>query len=92
MTAKTRTIEVDEATAATLQRRADAQGLSVAALVAGMTALQGAPVVLPHEELAELDRQWDAIVAGRETTVPHDEVARWLETWGTPAYKPWPVR
>jgi predicted transcriptional regulator len=39
-------------------------------------------------ELAELDRRWAAIEAG-EATVPHDEVVRWLQTWGTPAFRPW---
>jgi len=43
------------------------------------------------EELAELDRQWAAIEAG-EPTVPHEEVAHWLATWGTPAFKPWHER
>ena len=37
---------------------------------------------------AELNRQWASIEAGAET-VPHDKVARWLETWGTPDFKPW---
>ena len=46
MAPKTQTIEVDEATAATLRGRADAQGISVADLVAGMTAISGTPVVL----------------------------------------------
>jgi predicted transcriptional regulator len=91
MTAKTQTIEVDEATAATLRRRAAAQGLTVSELVAGMTALQSAPVELPSGDIAALDRQWAAIAAG-EATVAHEDVARWLETWGTPAFKPWRSR
>jgi predicted transcriptional regulator len=40
------------------------------------------------DELAELERRWAAIEAG-EATIPHDEVVRWLETWGTPAFRPW---
>ena len=32
-----------------------------------------------------------AIKAG-EPTVPHEEVVRWLDTWGTPAYRPWADR
>jgi predicted transcriptional regulator len=56
-----------------------------------MTALQGSPVVLTSEEVAELDREWAAIKAG-EHTVSHEEVARWLQTWGTPAFKPWHKR
>ena len=88
---KTQTIEIDEATAAMLKRRADAQGLSVSELVAGMTALQSTPIELSSDEIAELDRQWAAVKAGGRT-VPHEEVARWLETWGTPSFRPWRQR
>jgi hypothetical protein len=85
---KMQTIEVDEDTAATLTRRAASQGLSVAELVAEMTALQFTPMILPAEDIAELDRQWAAIKAGEPTTA-HENVARWLRTWGTPAFRPW---
>jgi predicted transcriptional regulator len=45
--------------------------------------------IIPHtEELAGLDRQWAAIKNG-EATIPHAEVLRWLQTWGTPAFGPW---
>ena len=40
------------------------------------------------EQIAELDRRWAAVRAGRPT-VSHEKVVRWLETWGTPSYKPW---
>lgn len=43
------------------------------------------------DEIVELDRRWAAIEAG-EPTVSHDEVVRWLETWGTPAFTPWRAR
>lgn len=88
MAAKTQTIEVDETTAAALKKRAAAQGLTISELVAGMTALQGAPVALSAADIAELDRQWAAIKGG-EATASHEDVTRWLETWGTPAFKPW---
>ena len=88
MNAKTGTIEVDQETAETLKARAAERGLTVPELVAEMTALQAGPVELSPEEMADLDRQWAAIEAG-EPTVPHDEVVRWLQTWGTPAFKPW---
>jgi predicted transcriptional regulator len=42
-------------------------------------------------DCSELDRQWAAIEAG-EPTVPHEQVARWLETWGTPDFRPWHER
>jgi len=88
MTAKTHTIEVDEATAATLKTRAAERGLSVSELLTEMTALQERPAALSSEEIAELDRQWAAVKAG-EPTVPHEDIVRWLQTWGTPAFKPW---
>jgi predicted transcriptional regulator len=91
MTAKTRTIEVDDATARALESLAAERGLSVAELIAGMVALESAPAVLTSEELDELDRHWAAIKAG-EPTIPHEDVARWLETWGRPDFKPWRSR
>lgn len=41
------------------------------------------------ETIAELDRRWKAIETGHATTVPHDEVERWLRTWGTPEFRPY---
>lgn len=85
-----RTIEVDEQTAAGLERRAAEEGVSVPELLAGVARsqpwLEGSP-----EELAELDAAWHRIEDG-EPTVPHSDVVRWLETWGTPAFKPWQDR
>ena len=89
MAAKTRTIELDEATASALESCAAERGLSVSEFVAGMTALQEASFALSSEDEDELDRQWTAIKAG-EPTIPHEDVARWLQTWGTSAFKPWP--
>jgi predicted transcriptional regulator len=88
MASKRHVIEVDETTATLLHERATERGLSVAELVAGLAALTEAPVELSPEELAELDRQMAAIDSGEEATFPHEDVARWLETWGTPDYKP----
>ena len=39
-------------------------------------------------EMTELDRQWAAIKAG-EPTIAHDDVVRWLDTWGTPRFRSW---
>ena len=86
--AKTETVELDETTATTLKKRAAAEGLSVPELIASMTALQSRPVVLSSDDLAALDQQWAEVKAGA-ATVPHEQVARWLETWGTPAFRPW---
>jgi predicted transcriptional regulator len=90
MTAK-RTIEVDDATAAALETRAAEAGVSVSELLADIVARHRDPVQVPPAELAELDRQWAAIKAG-EPTVPHERVVRWLDTWGTPDFRPWHSR
>ena len=82
MPAKTRMIELDVATAETLQGRAAAQGLSVSELVAGMVALSGTPDSVSAADLADLEREWAAVKAG-DATVPHDDVAQWLQSWGT---------
>jgi hypothetical protein len=84
MTATKRTIEIDGATAAALERRAAETGLSVAELLAAIVA----PIEASPSDVAKLDRQWSAIKAGAPT-VPHGDVVRWLDTWGTPGFKPW---
>jgi len=91
MNAEVRTIEVDAATAEALHAHAAARGISVGELVAELVAFVDAQVPPDDREIAELDRQWEAIEAG-QPTVPHEQVARWLETWGTPAFKPWRER
>jgi predicted transcriptional regulator len=85
---QTRTIEVDASTADELEARAATRGVSVAEMLAELVALDDAPISADPSGIAELDRQWAAIEAGAPT-VPHDKVAQWLETWGTPAFKPW---
>ena len=91
MNVKVRTIEVDAAIADALEARAGERGVSVGELVAELVALADSEEPADDNEIAELDRQWAAIEAG-EVTVPHSEVARWLETWGTPAFKSWRER
>ena len=86
-----KTIEVDERTAEVLEAQAAARGVTIGQVVADLVAFIDAQVPADAGELAELDRQWAGIEAG-EPTVPHEEVARWLETWGTPAFKPWQER
>ena len=88
MASKTHTIEVDAVTAAALQGKAAAQGMTVSQLVADITALVASPVAVSSPDLAELDLQWASINAG-EATVAHEDVVRWLQSWGTPAYKAW---
>ena len=86
-----RKIEVDEATARALEKRAAESGTSVGMLVSELLLRERHPATISDKELAELDRQWARIQAGEETTVPHEEVEKWLETWGKPGSKPWPV-
>jgi hypothetical protein len=47
-----------------------------------------ASTMIDPDELAELDRRRTVIEAG-EATIDHEAVVRWLETWGTPAFRPW---
>ncbi|MGA2941316.1 MAG: hypothetical protein ABSE50_04720 [Xanthobacteraceae bacterium] len=87
MNIKLRTIEVDDATATALETRAAEVGLSVPELLAEMVAVKGA-ANLSRDEVDDLDRQWAAIKAGAPT-VAHDDVVRWLDTWGTSGFRPW---
>ena len=82
----TRKIEIDEGTAQVLERRVADRGLSVADLVAELA--EFAIESNTDEDLAELDIRWKAAQepGGR---VPHEDVVKWLKTWGSPAYKPW---
>jgi hypothetical protein len=91
MNAKLRAIEVDVATADVLAARAAERGMTVGKLVAELVALVETLPSSDHHEIDDLEQQWAAIEAG-EPTVPHDQVVRWLETWGTPAFRPWRER
>jgi len=88
MTANVRKIEVDVETAELLEARAKTRGVSVSDLVAQLAVLESATAVTDAEHIAEFDRRWKAVEEG-ERTIPHDEVVRWLETWGTPEFRPW---
>ncbi len=83
-----RTIEVDDTTAAALESRAAEVGLSVAELLAEIVAAGGAAAETTDAGVAGLGRQWAAVKAG-DPTVAHDDVVRWLDTWGTPRFRPW---
>jgi predicted transcriptional regulator len=91
MNIKMRKIEVDTATAEALEARAAAVGLSVRELLAQMVALDDAAVKLSPEETADLDRQWAGIKAG-EPIIAHEDVVRWLDTWGTTSFRSWKDR
>ncbi len=91
MNVKVRNIQVNDETAELLETRAAARGMSVSELVAELAHLDSDPFTVDAGALAELDRRWKAVDAGHPT-VSHDEVVRWLRTWGTPAFRPWPER
>jgi predicted transcriptional regulator len=86
MTDQIDTIQVDKSTADALRTRAAERGISVAQLLAEIASESG-PVTAEAADLAELDRRWAKVKAG-EVTVPHDDVVRWLDTWGTEAFRP----
>jgi len=88
MTSKSRMIEVDEATADALQVRAAERGVSVSALVTELANYNAPPLSVAPDEIVELDRRWTAVEAGG-ATVPNHEVVRWLDSWGTPAFRRW---
>ena len=88
---KTRSIEVDDDTAAALTQRAAERGVSVPELVAELMTLDAAPVAADAAELAELDSRWKSFEA-QEAVADSDEVVRWLQSWGTPAFRSWRAR
>jgi predicted transcriptional regulator len=82
-------IEVDERTADVLQARAAELGVTVSELLAELATLDSEPIAAEPDAIAELDRRWKKIEAG-QAAVPHERVVRWLRTWGTPRFRPWP--
>ena len=83
MGSKTHSIEVDRAIADALRDRAAERGVSVAELVAELV-----PLATGDEAIAELERRWAEITRDQQT-VPHAKVERWLQSWGTPNFRPW---
>ena len=91
MATKTDTIEVDAATADLLKARAAQRGVTVSELLAELVDLESTVLAVGSDELTEPERRWSAVGAG-EATVDHEEVVRWLNSWGTPQFKPWNER
>lgn len=84
-------IEVDERTADVLQTRAAELGMTVSEFIAELATLESEPTAVGPDQIAELDRRWKRVEAGRHT-VPQERVVHWLRTWGTPRFRPWPGR
>ena len=83
---KTQTIEVDDDTAMALKQRAAERGVSVQELVADLVTLEAGPADASTGDITELDRRWKAFEGQASITANHD-VVRWLQTWGTPAFR-----
>ena len=88
---KTQTIEVDDDTATALKQRARQRGLTVPELVAELVTLETGAVDADAADIAELDRRWNAFEA-QGSVAANDDVVRWLQTWGTPAFRSWRKR
>jgi predicted transcriptional regulator len=85
---KTQTIEIDDDTATALKQRAADEGVSVPELLAELLTLATSPIDAGSDELAELDRRWKAF-EGQKSAASNEDVVRWLQTWGTPAFRSW---
>ena len=79
---------MDKQTADVLQTRAAELGITVPQLIAELAALDSDPREAEAEEIADLDRRLAKATQGAR--VPHERVVRWLRTWGTPRFRPWP--
>ncbi len=88
MTTKTHTIEVDEATAAALEARAADLGITVSELLSELVSGKGVSESTFDEQLTELERRWEKAQQSGGA-VPNEKVVRWLDTWGTQAFRPW---
>lgn len=100
MNLKTRTIEVDAATAKTLQDRAAELGVSVSELVADLVAIDDLPKDLEAMRragrgpwapsiLAEDVRRYEEYQRTR-MGVPLEDVEAWVKSWGTARELPMP--
>ncbi len=90
MIAALRSVVVAEATAAALEEKAAAHGVTVAVLLAEWLALDELSPRDDPASIIELDKRWEAVRKGKGApTVLQGEVERWLETWGTPAFRGW---
>jgi predicted transcriptional regulator len=85
---KTQTIEIDDDTATALKQRAAELGVSVPQLVAELITLEAGPAQADGDDVAELDRRWKAFEA-QGSVAAGEDVVRWLQTWGTPAFRGW---
>ena len=90
-TMKTQTIEIDDNTATALKQRAQERGVTVPELVAELVTLAASPVDADADDVAELDRRWNAFEA-QGSVATNEDVVRWLQTWGTSTFRNWHKR
>jgi predicted transcriptional regulator len=90
-TMKTQTIEIDDDTATALKQRAQERGVTVPELVAELVTLAAGPVDADADDVAELDRRWNAFEA-QGSVATNEDVVRWLQTWGTSTFRSWHKR
>jgi Ribbon-helix-helix protein, copG family len=83
-------LRIDAATAAKLNARARARGVSVSDLLNELVEADATFDAADAASVRELDRRWAE--AASEKTVANSDVAGWLNTWGTPAYRTWAKR
>jgi predicted transcriptional regulator len=88
---KTQTIEIDDDTATALKQRAQERGVTVPELVAELVTLAAGPVDADADDVAELDRRWNAFEA-QGSVATNEDVVRWLQTWGTSTFRSWHKR
>ena len=88
---KTQTIEIDDNTATALKQRAQERGVTVPELVAELVTLAASPVDADADDVAELDRRWNAFEA-QGSVATNEDVVRWLQTWGTSTFRNWHKR
>jgi hypothetical protein len=53
-----------------------------------LVTLEAGPAEADRDDVAELDRRWKAFEA-QDSAASNDEVVRWLQTCGTPAFRNW---
>jgi predicted transcriptional regulator len=85
---KTQTIEIDDDTAMVLKQRAQERGVTIPELVAELVTREASLVDADAADVAELDRRWKAFEA-QGSVAANDDVVRWLQTWGTTAFRSW---
>ena len=84
----TATVTIDTDTAARIENRAGEIGVTPAQFVAELVRSEEGGDHVDSSVVEDLETRWAEVEAGGET-IPHEDVRRWLKTWGTSDFKPW---